>query len=55
MEGKLGNRISFALNIYNEAEYLVCAQMIRKKWEYSLKQHYRTFHMRKILIQNSGT
>ena len=44
MEEKLGNRIFFALNILNETECLVCAQIIRKKCEYLLKRHYRTRH-----------
>ena len=32
----------FALNILNEAESLVCAPIKIKKFEYSLKPHYRS-------------
>ena len=34
----------FALNIVNKAECLVCSQIIKKKYECSLKRHYRTYH-----------
>ena len=34
----------FALNILNEAECLVCAQIIRKKCENPLKRHYKICH-----------
>ena len=36
MEEKLGNGISFALNKLNEAECLVCSEIISKKCEYLL-------------------
>ena len=32
------------LNILNETECLVCAQIITKVCKYSLKRHYRTCH-----------
>ena len=51
MEEKLGNRFFlFALNILNEAECLVCSQIIRKKCKYLLEQHYRTCYTKLHLI-----
>ena len=43
MNEKLGTEF-FALNILNEAKYLVWSQIIKKKCECSLKRHYRTCH-----------
>ena len=37
-------KMIFSLNILNEAECLVCAQIKRKKCEYSLTRYYRTCH-----------
>ena len=37
----------------NEAECFVRAQIIRKKCEYSLKQHYRTCHTKPHSIMGS--
>ena len=68
MEKKTGNQIFFDLNILNEAECLVCAQIIRKKCEYFLKWLYGICHTKLYSImgcevhwkciedgQNSGT
>ena len=46
MEEKTGTQIFFTLITLNEVECLVCAQIIRKKCEYSLKRHYRTCHIK---------
>ena len=44
-EENLRNTIFFfALNKLNAAECLACARIIRKKYKYLLKRHYRSYH-----------
>ena len=40
----------FTLNLLNEAECLVSAQIKKQKYEYSLKRYYRTCHINGVFF-----